>query len=207
VTSLRFFEFLVGATLLSLTSCNGVAAVPPLSPQSQQVRVEDRDPPAGATLLGPVQATHGQGCSFTGDQGTREGATALLKEAAVAQGANFVKVTKVTEPYSGHDCVHREFKMEGLSYRLAGTPIIAPASSTAPAPPVATTAATAAVAVAPPVAPGTPAAATAAVECTPPCSPGYACDAGVCKALCNPGCAPDQICRTDRVCVPATASH
>ena len=206
MTPLRFFEFLVGATLFSLTSCNGVAAVPPLSPQSQQVRVEDRDPPAGATLLGPIHATHGQGCSFTGDQGTREGATALLKEAAVAQGANFVKVTKVTEPYNGHDCVHREFKMEGLSYRLAGTPIIAPASSTAP--PVATTAATSALATAPAVATSAPAAAaTGALDCTPPCSPGYGCDAGVCKALCNPACAPNQICRTDRVCVPATASH
>src|ERR1041384_1825406 len=102
VTPLRFFEFLVGMTLLSVASCNGVAAVPPLSPQSQQVRVEDRDPPSGATPLGPIYATHGQGCSFSGDQGTREGATALLKQAAVERGANFVKVTKVTEPYSGH---------------------------------------------------------------------------------------------------------
>lgn len=199
VTPLRFFELLIVVPLLSLTSCNGVAAVPPLGPQSQQVRVEDRDPPPGATPLGPVYATHGQGCSFSGDQGTREGATALLKQRAAERGANFVKVTKVTEPYSGHDCVHREFKMEGQSFRLAGTAVVVPhAAASASAAPAA---------VAPTAVPVIASAAPAAtLECTPPCSPGYACEAGVCKALCNPACAPNQVCRTDRVCVPATAA-
>jgi hypothetical protein len=189
VTTRQFFASLGGATLLTLAACNGVAAVHPISPQAQQVRVEDRDPPDGATPLGSIQVTDGQGCQFGGDSGTREGATALLKEAAVQRGANFVKLTKVTEPYHGHDCVHREFKLEGLSYRLAGTPV----------------------AVAPPVAVAAPApsalpAATPAAECTPICSPGYACEAGVCRPLCNPACAADQICRSDRVCVPAPAA-
>ncbi len=171
-----------------LAACNGVAAVRPLSPQAQQVRVEERDPPDGATPLGLVFATDGEGCKFGGDSGTREGATVLLKEAAAQRGANYVKLTKVTEPYSGHDCVHREFKLEGLSYRLAGTPVpVAPAPAPAPIPA--------------PVAVQTPSA-----SCTPICSPGYACEAGVCRALCNPACAADQICRTDRVCVPATPS-
>jgi hypothetical protein len=109
----------------------------------------------------------------------------LLKEAAAARGANFVKVTKVTEPYSGHDCVHREFKMEGSSYRLAGTPVAKPAPLAKPA----------------------PSTAPATLDCTPPCSPGYACEASVCRALCNPACTPDQVCRADRVCVPAAASQ
>jgi hypothetical protein len=145
------------------------------------VRVEDGDPPAGATALGAIAVTDGQGCSFSGDRGTLEGATALLKESAVQRGANFVKVTKVTEPYSGHDCYHREFKLEGLSYRLAGAPIVVP--------PAAATAT-----------------ATPAAVCDPICSPGYACEAGVCRALCNPACAGGQICRVDRVCVPAPAT-
>jgi len=186
VTTRQFFEILGGAALLALAACNGVAAVRPLSPQAQQVRVEERDPPDDATSLGPIQVTDGQGCQFNGDAGTREGATALLKEAAAERGANYVKLTKVTEPYSGHDCVHREFKLEGLGYRLAGAPV-------AVAPPIAP-----AQSAPPPVAAGT--------ECVPICSPGYACEAGICRPLCNPACAAGQICRTDRVCVPATSS-
>jgi len=180
-TSRQLFEIIASTALLTLTACNGVAAVRPLSPQAQQVRVEDRDPPADATALGAIAVTDGQGCSFSGDRGTLEGATALLKESAVQRGANFVKVTKVTEPYSGHDCYHREFKIEGLSYRLAGAPVVVPA------------------AVPSAVSPAAPAA-----VCDPICSPGYACEAGVCRALCNPACTVGQVCRVDRVCVPAS---
>ena len=182
VTTRQFFEILVSAALVTLAACNNVAAVRPLSPQAQQVRVEERDPPDDATALGPIAVTDGQGCSFNGDKGTREGATALLKEAATQRGANFVKLTKVTEPYNGHDCVHREFKLEGVSYRLAGTPVPVPVPVAAPV-----------------VAPVQ----TPVGECVPICSPGYACEAGICRPLCNPACAADQICRTDRVCVPA----
>ncbi len=179
VTTRQLFQVLGSATLLIFVACNGVAAVRPLSPQAQLVRVEDSDPPPGATSLGAIEVTDGQGCSFTGDRGTRAGATALLKESAVHRGANFVKITKVTEPYSGHDCYHREFKIEGLSYRLAGTPIVVPSAPPAELP---------------------------AAVCNPICSPGYGCEAGVCRALCNPACSTGQICRVDRVCVPATAT-
>lgn len=182
VTTRSLFEILASA-VLALSACNSVAAVRPLSPQAQQVRVEDGDPPADATALGAIAVTDGQGCSFSGDRGTLEGATALLKESAAQRGANFVKVTKVTEPYSGHDCYHREFKMEGLGYRLAGTPIVVPAA----------------------VPSAVPSAAPASV-CDPICSPGYSCEAGVCRALCNPACAVGQVCRVDRVCVPAPAT-
>jgi len=215
-----FISVVSVVSLASLGACNGVATVPPISPRAQQIRVEESDPPSGATPLGELKVTHGQGCSFTGDQGTREGATALLREAAAQRGANFVKVTRVIEPYSGHDCVHREFQMEGLSYRLAGTPAVAataapavasvsPANS-APAlasAPTAATATTAAAAPATGVAPAvalTPA--PTPLGCEPPCSPGYACEAGVCRALCNPACGAGQVCRTDRVCVPASAA-
>jgi len=184
------FEILTLAALLLLSACNGVAAAPPLTPQAQSVRVEESDPPPDATPLGAIEVTHGQGCSFSGDRGTLEGATALLKEAALQRGANFVKLTQVTEPYSGHDCYHREFKLAGLSYRLAGTP-----SAVAPTAVAATAVAPAA------VASGAPAA-----DCNPICSPGYACEAGVCRPLCNPACSVGQICRVDRICVPASAT-
>ena len=175
------FEMLASAALLALAACNNEAVVRPLSPRAEQVHLEERDPPAGATPLGVIAVTDGQGCQFGGDSGTRAGATALLKEAAAERGANFVKITQVTEPYSGHDCVHREFKLEGISYRLAGTPVAAAPSAPPPVVAVAT-------------------------ECTPICSPGYACEAGVCRPLCNPACGAGQSCRADRVCVPITPS-
>lgn len=182
--------------LVSLSACNGVATVKPISPQAAQVLVEESDPPAGATPLGELKVTHGEGCSFTGDRGTREGATALLREAAMQRGANFVKVTKVVEPHSGHDCYHREFVMQGLSFRLAGTPNAVP---------LAAPAAAAAGSSAPPAPASTAGAVPATtLDCTPPCSPGYACEAGICRALCNPACSTGQVCRADRVCVPAT---
>jgi hypothetical protein len=199
VTPPRFS--IVFGCLLWLSACNGVAAVPPTSPRAQQVRVEEYDPPASATALGELRVTHGQGCSFTGDRGTREGAMALLREAAAERGANFVKLTKVVEPYSGHDCYHREFKAEGLSYRLAGTAPAAVPVPVAPAPlPAASAAPLAATLAVPPAT-----ASAAGIECAPPCSPGYACESGVCRALCNPACGAGQVCRADRVCVPAAA--
>jgi len=101
-------------------------------------------------------------------------ATAALKEAAARRGLGFVKLTRVTKPYSGRDCYHLEYLLEGAGYYLNGAP--------AAAAPVAS--------------------ASTVPECSPPCSPGYACRASVCTPLCNPACAPEQICRADRVCVP-----
>ncbi|HYP78136.1 MAG TPA: hypothetical protein VER12_19320 [Polyangiaceae bacterium] len=190
MASHRFYLFTAAwISICALSACNGTAVVPAISPGAQQVQVEDHEPPAGATALGEIKVTHGKGCSFSGDSGTREGATALLREAAAQRGANFVQVTQVVEPYSGHDCVHREFTISGLSYRLANTPSTASTASAASTP--------AAVPAAAPPAPLSP------HECMPPCSPGYGCEAGVCRALCNPACGPDQTCRADRVCVAA----
>ena len=107
----------------------------------------------------------------------------MLKESAVQRGANFVKITKVTEPYSGHDCYHREFKIEGLSYRVGDAPIAV--------------AAPAAIADAAPA----PIADASTAVCTPTCAPGYACEAGVCRPMCDPACSTGQVCRADRVCV------
>lgn len=179
----QFFEIVGCAALLAFTACNSVAAVPPLSPQAQLVRVETSDPPLGAKPLGAVQASHGDACQFNGELGTEQGATALLKEAAVRRGADFVKVTRVTKPYSGHDCYHREFIIEGLSYRVVAAPIVVP-SAVVPVP-------------------AAPAVASVAL-CTPICSPGYQCEAGICRPQCNPACGADQVCRADRVCVPAS---
>ena len=174
---------------LFCVACVFETAVRPVGAQAQLVRVEEGDPPAGAQLIGPVVGTDGSGCGFDDARGTRRNATTALKEAAVRSGADFVKVTKVTKPYSGHDCYHQEFKLEGLAYRVH--PAVAPSVQSA-APALASI----------PAANSTSAQAAA---CTPPCSPGYACEATVCRALCNPACSAQETCRADRVCVPASS--
>ena len=183
------------ACLAALSACLNNASVPPLSPAAQSVRIGG-DPPSGARLVGPISATHGNGCGIANQRGTEEGATAALREAAARRGATFVKVTKTIKPYPGHDCFHQEFTLEGLAYSVDDVKPGASAAVSAPAP----------IASAPLVTAPTAASSSAPVACAPPCSPGYACHAGVCEAECNPPCAPDQTCRADRVCVARAAA-
>jgi hypothetical protein len=170
-------SMLAAVLLLGAAGCNDEPVLRPVSPQAQLVRVESSDPPPGARLAGPIQAQDGEGCGIGGTRGSLANATAALKEAAARRGLGFVKLTRVTKPYSGRDCYHLEYQLVGTGYYLDGAPL-------PPSPPVA------------------PRAASTAAECSPPCSPGYACNSGVCTPLCNPACAPEQICRADRVCVP-----
>jgi hypothetical protein len=189
------FEISKVAAFLLLLGAAGCADEPPLrpmSPQAQLVRVESFDPPAGADLAGAIQASDGEGCGIGGTRGSLANATAALKEAAARRGAGFVKLTRVTRPYSGRDCYHVDYVLEGMAYYLNGAP--APVLPAAPAVP------TAPVVPAGPIAPVTT---STAGECSPPCSPGYACSSGVCLALCNPACSAQEMCRADRVCVPA----
>ena len=184
--------------VVALSACLNNASVPPVSPAAQGVRIESADPPPGARLVGPISATNGEGCGITHPRGTEEGASAALREAAAQRGITFVKLTKTVKPYSGHDCFHQEFTLEGLGYSIGGIKAAPVAAAPVPvpvaSPPV----------LAPPVATTTGSSEPAA--CAPPCSPGYACHAGVCEAECNPPCAADQTCRADRVCVPRVAT-
>jgi hypothetical protein len=181
----------IGGAASACVACVIETPIRPVSAQAQSVHVEEGEPPAGAQLVGPISGTDGNGCGFDEARGTLRNATTALKEAAVRSGADFVKVTKVINPYSGHDCYHQEFKLEGLAYRVH--PAVAPpVQSTAPVP------------VAPAIAAADSASSRPAV-CAPPCSPGYACEAGVCRPLCNPACSARETCRADRVCVPTLA--
>lgn len=195
---------LLAILVLTSSACSVPRTLPALSPRAQLVRVEKAEPPAGARLVGPIEVTDGKGCGIGGDLGTPEAATFSLKEAAAQRGIQFVKVTRVEKPYSGHDCYHQEYTIRGLGYAL---PEPAPSASAAPAPPPAPPAPPAiALPPAPPVVAPPPAAAEAlppTKACEPPCSPGYECRAGVCEALCNPACGEGRVCRSDRVCVPA----
>lgn len=166
------------ALLVFVTACASTRVIPTLSPRASTVRVEKAAPPPEATLVGPIEVTDGKGCGIGGDLGTDEGALFLMKEAAARQGIDFVKITKVKKPYSGHDCYHQEYTIQGIGYALPHPAPVPVPAAVAPVPVV------------------------AAPECTPPCSPGYACESGVCVALCNPACGEGMTCRSDRVCVP-----
>ena len=193
------------ASALRLAVCGlaacGTAPLHPSTPVVGAVRIERFNPPSGALFVGPVTVTDGEGCGILASHGSLENATVLLQEVAAQKGADFVKVVKEIKPYGGRDCVHHEYTLEGLAYRVG-----APAASVTahPGPRVVPTTANSA---APtnavlPVAPASPPAA----ECHPACSPGYSCAAGVCQAECNPACGVNELCRADRVCVPASGA-
>ena len=183
--------------IVAAASCADAPVPRVVSAQAQRVRVESFDPPVGARLAGPIRAVDGEGCGIGGTRGSLANATAALKEEAARWGVGFVKLTHVTKPYSGHDCYHQSYELEGLAYFLDGSPPSTVAEG-APSTPVVT---------APPAvgSSSTPSAPPAPSECSPPCSPGYACKASVCVPECNPACSAAQICRSDRVCVSAPA--
>lgn len=179
------------------SACNGPSQVRPLSPEARAVRVAALDPPPHALPLGPIEASDGSGCGLRGEPGSLDNATGRLRELAARRGANYVKLIRVQQPYSEHDCYHVEFKVEGLSFRLSGTP----PTPSAPRPGAAEHSSA-----------NTPCvqsarvgseASSALVACVPACAAGYRCEAGACNPECSPSCEAGFICRADRVCVPA----
>ncbi len=159
-----------------------------MSPQAQSVQVASTDPPPGAENLGPIEGKDSQDCDIVSPKGTREGATAALREAAERRGMDFVKVVTVREPYSDHECYHKAYLLQGIGYRTKRA-LPAPPPSAAPA-----VVASAAPAIAP----------ASSANCDPPCAAGYACQNEMCAAACEPACIAPQICRADRVCVTPT---
>jgi len=164
-----------GAVVLGLAACHDEPPLRPVSAWAAHVRVAEGDPPPGARLIGEVEASDGKGCGIEGDRGSLRNATAALQEAAARKGASFVKLTAITKPHSGHDCVHLEFKLRGLAYVLAN----------APAPPVVA----APSACVPPCSPGYScnAAGVCVAECNPACGPTQICRA---DRVCVPAAAP-----------------
>jgi hypothetical protein len=108
--------------LLGMTGCPPGEGAPPLSPQAQGVTVATSEPPAGARLIGPIFGRDGVDCDILSSTGSEARATAALKEEAARRGINFVKLTRVDKPYSGHDCVHKAYTLRGLGYALASAP-------------------------------------------------------------------------------------
>ena len=60
----------LGLAALFFAACSPTAKLPPLSAAAEGVEVAKVDPPRGAVLIGPVEATHGTGCGILGKRGT-----------------------------------------------------------------------------------------------------------------------------------------
>jgi len=154
-----------GLLALHVAACHDEPPARPVSAWAAGVRVEHGEPPTGARLLGEVEASDGEGCGIGGDRGSLRNATSRLQEVAARKGATFVKLTQVTKPYSGRDCVHLEYKLRGLAYASAGDPPLG--ALAAPS------------ACAPPCSPGyaCSAAGVCLAQCNPACAPQEICRA------------------------------
>jgi len=91
------------------------AGAPPASPD--ELGISKEPPPAGATPVGTIRAVDGEGCGLLGTKGTYEGAEKVARNKARALGADYVRITSVHEPYADHECVHKEYVIEGIAYR------------------------------------------------------------------------------------------
>jgi hypothetical protein len=152
-----------------------------LTKGGEHVVARKSDAPPGAKEIGPIEATHGNGCGGFGALGNFEGALAMLRNRAAEMGANYVTIMTMTEPYGDGQCRHNEFAIRGIAYRIqhqsATGVVVQPMAQAQPTTDP-----------------------REASECTPPCSPGYVCQTGTCRAVCNPACRPGYTCGQDRVC-------
>jgi hypothetical protein len=168
-------------SLVTLVGCGVPAAVTPLSDNASHVQIAKSDPPAGATLVAPIEVEHGSGCGGFGRKGTLEGVMNEAREEAARKGADYVEIMTLIEPHSENGCFDQTFKIKGMAFKLgASNKKVANAPAAPASQPVG-----------------------ANDGCNPICSPGFACVSGACVPQCNPACTPGQKCGQDRTCVAA----
>jgi hypothetical protein len=104
-----------------LSACGAVADLPPTSPHAREVEVGKSDPPPGSVEIGPIEASHGDGCGTFATTGTLEGAMILLRNEAVRRGANYVTLLSTGQ----ERCL--ELTVRGIAYRIpdGGLPSVA----------------------------------------------------------------------------------
>ena len=95
------------------------APAPPRAPGNEELELGEGPPPPGYVELGRVEGTHGEGCGVFGARGSAAGAMQRLRNAALARGADYLRVTKTTEPTADRNCVSHVYKAEGVAYRKA----------------------------------------------------------------------------------------
>jgi hypothetical protein len=109
--------------VLALTSLLlACAPLPPKAPGDSRLTVGESPAPLGYEPIGRIEGTHGKGCGVFGGRGNAEGAMQALRNAALARGADYLQVTKVTEPTADRNCVSHVYKAEGIAYRKRQPP-------------------------------------------------------------------------------------
>ena len=101
-----------------MAGCATVAPQPVLSPAMEAVDLRLSEPPPGARLIGPVEASHGSGCGSFGEVGTEQGALENLKLAAFTRGANYVEVKERTPPHTTEFCFDQHYRISGVAYQI-----------------------------------------------------------------------------------------
>ena len=104
--------------VLGVLTLAGCAAAPvAIAPDAVTVRTGTEVPPEPYLELGAITASHGGGCGGFGTQGNYEGAYTILRNKAVALGANYVRVLRIIEPHLVGLCQDNEYRVEGIAYR------------------------------------------------------------------------------------------
>ena len=80
------------------------------------VVVGKKGPPDGRKL-GPIEASHGEGCGAFGTKGTRSQALNKLLNQAVRQGANYVQITREQGPRKVLACMVNSYTIRGVAWR------------------------------------------------------------------------------------------
>jgi hypothetical protein len=113
-----------GSALFAIAAMSfGCAALPvepvTFSPGAANVRIGTPSPGVGATDLGMVKGSDGQGCGLFGTTGTQERAYTSLKNNAMAMGADYVQILTVIKPFQDGQCWHnKEYSISGMAYKL-----------------------------------------------------------------------------------------
>jgi hypothetical protein len=107
---------LATALCFGLLAC---ASTPvPMTPEAEHVQVGRSDPTDNYELIGPITAYDGNGCGLYGRRGTYENAINALRVKAVSMGADYVSITKITEPHLANpNCFANPYVISGMVYR------------------------------------------------------------------------------------------
>ena len=104
-----------GVGLLLCCGCSTEYLPVALTPDGELVTVAEVDPPAACAELGPVEGKHGTQCNAFGRTGTRDGAVAVLRNAAGSRGATYVRIDRELAPDVPHDnCL---YTLRGTAFR------------------------------------------------------------------------------------------
>lgn len=113
---------LLGLFLLPVAGC--AAGVVMVRPGADKVTIVEKPPQARS--VGPILAVHGKGCGLFAKRGNRDGALAVLKNLAVAKGADRVLIKAEHGPYTDGYCKRQSYTIEAIGYAQAAATVRAP---------------------------------------------------------------------------------